>query len=179
MSRLRNDHDDEFLRRFVRHQQDLYAYILSLIPNIADAQDILQETAIALWTKAEEYRLDEAFMPWAARFAWFQVRKFRMYQARRGRHVIALSDDALAALAAERTEFEAVSADIAQNLQQCVEKLAAEDRLLLRQRYDLKASIRDVARESGIEPDHLYKRLGRIRQMLLDCVRRTTLEQPQ
>ena len=177
MSRL-SANDDEFLRRFVRHQQDLYSYILSLVPNIADAQDILQETAIALWTKADEYRLDEAFMPWAARFAWFQVRKFRMYQARRGRHVISLSDDALAALASERAEFAVFSSEIAKNLQQCVEKLADEDRLLLRQRYDLTTSIRDVARKSGIEPEHLYKRLGRIRQMLLDCVQRTSMEQP-
>ena len=85
------------MRRFVRCQQDLYAYILTLVPNVADAQDIFQETAIAIWGKADEYRLDEPFMPWASRFAWFQVRKFRMYQARRGRHVVALSDEALSA----------------------------------------------------------------------------------
>ena len=66
-----------------------------------------QETAIAIWGKADEYRLDEPFMPWASRFAWFQVRKFRMYQARRGRHVVALSDEALSALAVQRTAFEA------------------------------------------------------------------------
>ena len=71
---------DEFVRRFVRCQPDLYAYILTLVPNVADAQDILQETAIAIWAKADEYRLDEPFMPWASRFAWFQVRKFRMYR---------------------------------------------------------------------------------------------------
>ena len=102
---------DEFVRRFVRCQQDLYAYILTLVPNVADAQDILQETAIAIWGKADEYRLGEPFMPWASRFAWFQVRKFRMYQARRSRHVVALSDEALAALAVQRAAFEGSTAN--------------------------------------------------------------------
>jgi RNA polymerase sigma-70 factor, ECF subfamily len=166
--------DDEFVRCFVRHQQDLYAYILTLVPNIADAQDILQETALALWSKADEYRLDEPFMPWAARFAWFQVRKFRMYQARRHRHVVALSDAAVAALAADRAEFEGTAADRAPILDQCVEKLADDDRLLLSERYDLRVSIREVAKRRGVEPDRLYKRLRWIRQTLLDCINQTS-----
>lgn len=165
--------NDEFVRRFVRCQQDLYGYILSLVPNIADAQDILQETAIALWAKADEYRVDEPFMPWAARFAWFQVRKFRMYQARRHRHMIALSDEAVTALASDRGDFDETSVDRDVTLQECVEKLADDDRLLLRQRYDLTVSIREVAQVRGVEPGQLYKRLARIRQMLLDCIGHT------
>lgn len=168
--------DDEFVRRFVRCQQDLFAYILSLVPNLADAQDVLQETAIALWSKADEYRREEPFMPWAARFAWYQVRKFRMYQARKHRRQIALSDEAVAALAAERMEPNAPSGDRSSTLQQCVEKLADDDRQLLEQRYDLRVSIREVAQDRGIEPAQLYKRLGRIRQALLDCVHRASGE---
>jgi RNA polymerase sigma-70 factor, ECF subfamily len=172
--------NDEFVRRFVRCQQDLYSYILTLAPNTADAQDILQETAVALWAKADEYNQDEPFMPWAARFAWFQVRKFRMYQARRHRHVIVLSDAAVAALAADRAYFDESVAGRGQVLQQCVEKLLADDRLLLRQRYDLKISIREVAQQRGVEPGLLYKRLGRIRQTLLSCINDTISgSQPQ
>jgi RNA polymerase sigma-70 factor (ECF subfamily) len=168
--------NDEFLRRFVRHQQDLYAYILSLVPNIADAQDILQETSVALWAKADEYRMADPFMPWAARFAWFQVRKFRLYQARHRKHVIALSESALEALVSERMQF-APGENVANNLQHCVDKLAETDRKLLHQRYALKDSIRDVALKAGVDPEQLYKRLGRIRQLLIDCIHRTSLEQ--
>ncbi len=162
------------MRRFVRCQQDLYAYILTLVPNVADAQDILQETAIAIWGKADEYRLEEPFMPWACRFAWFQVRKFRMYQARRGRHVIALSDEALSALAAQRTAVEASLAGRERRLQECVDKLDEADRSLLERRYAEKGSIRQLARQSGVDAAQLYKRLGRNRQMLLDCIYQTT-----
>jgi RNA polymerase sigma-70 factor, ECF subfamily len=171
--------DDEFVRRFVRCQQDLYAYILTLVPNTADAQDILQETCLALWSKADEYRLDEPFMPWAARFAWFQVRKFRMYQARRHRHVIALSDEAIASLAADRAAFDTTTAERVPYLQQCMEKLADDDRLLLRQRYDLQASIRQVAELRGVEPGYLYKRLRFIRQSLLNCINQASEDRPE
>ena len=164
---------DEFVRRFVQSQQDLYGYILSLVPNTTDAQDILQETAVALWAKVEEYDLDAPFMPWAIQFAWQQVRKFRLYQARRHRHVISLSDDAVAALEADRATFDALAADRGQTLQDCMTKLLDDDRLLLRERYDLKLSMREAAKQRGVEPNHLYKRLGRIRQTLLDCINNT------
>ena len=118
-------------------------------------------------------------MPWAARFAWFQVRKFRMYQARRHRHVVTLSDEAIAALAADRAEFEGLAADRAPILEQCVEKLADDDRLLLSERYDLRASIREVARRRGVEPGHLYKRLRYIRQTLLDCINQSFEERSE
>ncbi len=168
--------NDEFVRRFVRCQQDLYAYILSLFPNPAEAQYILQETAVALWAKADQYEMDEPFMPWAARFAWNQVRKFRLYQARRHRHVIPLSDEAVEALAADRIEFDATAPTRGQILQECVEKLIDDDRLLLRERYDLQISMREAAQQRGVEPTILYKRLGRIRHALLDCINDTIAE---
>jgi hypothetical protein len=32
----------EFLRLFVRHQQEIYAYILTLVPNVHDADYLFQ-----------------------------------------------------------------------------------------------------------------------------------------
>jgi DNA-directed RNA polymerase specialized sigma24 family protein len=115
-------------------------------------------------------------MPWASRFAWFQVRKFRMYQARRRRHVVALSDEALEALSAERQAFEP-AAGRGPLLEECVKRLAEADRLLLRQRYDSRTPIREIARLSGVEPAQLYKRLERIRRTLLDCVNQAAPEE--
>ncbi len=33
----------DFLRLFVRHQQEIYAYILTLVPHVHDADDLFQE----------------------------------------------------------------------------------------------------------------------------------------
>ena len=69
------------------------------------------------------------------------------------------------------------AADRGAMLQQCVEQLIDDDRLLLRQRYDRQVSIRKVAQDRGVEPGQLYKRLARIRQMLLDCIDQTVDQQ--
>jgi len=33
----------DFLKLFVRHQQEIYAYILTLVPNVHDADDVFQD----------------------------------------------------------------------------------------------------------------------------------------
>ena len=63
-----------------------------------------------------------------------------------------LSDDALAALAAERSAFDGFTASRDAILQQCVDKLASDDRLLLHCRYGEKASVRRFAKERGSRP---------------------------
>src|SRR5262249_38382853 len=38
-----------FLRLFLQHERRLYAYILTLLPNRADADDVLQEVSLVMW----------------------------------------------------------------------------------------------------------------------------------
>ena len=51
----------EFLSRVPRAQRSLYAFILTLVRQAADAEDVLQETNVVLWRKAGEYRPDSGF----------------------------------------------------------------------------------------------------------------------
>jgi DNA-directed RNA polymerase specialized sigma24 family protein len=41
--------EDQFLRLFVQAEPALLRAIMSLVPNQADARDVLQETAAVLW----------------------------------------------------------------------------------------------------------------------------------
>jgi RNA polymerase sigma-70 factor, ECF subfamily len=43
--------------------------VAPLVPNVADAEDIVQQTAIALWEKFDAYDPAQPFTPWACRFA--------------------------------------------------------------------------------------------------------------
>jgi RNA polymerase sigma-70 factor (ECF subfamily) len=62
-------------------------------------------------------------------------------------------------------------------LQECVDKLDEADRSLLERRYAEKGSIRQFARQLGVDAAQLYKRLGRIRQVLLDCIGQTAADE--
>ena len=60
---------EQFVRHFAGAEHEIYRYVLALVPNGSDAQDIVQETAVALWRKFDEYNPNEPFIPWACRFA--------------------------------------------------------------------------------------------------------------
>lgn len=42
---------------------------MGIRPHVADAEDIVQQTALALWEKFDAYDSSQAFTPWACRFA--------------------------------------------------------------------------------------------------------------
>ena len=60
----------QFMMQFARHEHDLFRYVLTLLPNWNDAQDVMQETAAALWQKFDQYDPGRPFLPWACQFAY-------------------------------------------------------------------------------------------------------------
>ena len=44
-----------FLSLFLRSEREIFRYVAVLVPNVADAEDIVQQTAIALWEKFDAY----------------------------------------------------------------------------------------------------------------------------
>src|SRR5205807_7021283 len=58
-----------FLSLFLRSEREVYRYVAALVPNVADAEDIVQETALSLWEKFDAYDPSHPFTPWACRFA--------------------------------------------------------------------------------------------------------------
>jgi RNA polymerase sigma-70 factor (ECF subfamily) len=166
----------EFAARYAAVQRTLYAYLFTLVPNAADADDVMQETAAALWTKADEYDPDQPFLNWAMTFARFQAMKFRKYSARHRSRTVALSDAVVDALA-DTDEF--AWNDMtrrAKALEGCLAKLQARDQELVQSRYCQGSSIHAVAGHDERLAARLYKRLQRIRQLLADCIRHRLAE---
>jgi len=71
-----------FMRLFMANQRNIYAFILSLVPNWADADDLMQETATVMWTKFGEFELGTNFLSWGMKVAYFEVLKFRKQRQR-------------------------------------------------------------------------------------------------
>lgn len=163
--------NEEFAWRYAGVQKVLYAYIFSLIPNANDADDVMQETAAALWAKAGDYDPEQPFLNWALTFARFQSLKFRKYSARHRARTAALSDEAFQALASLSEIPGKADVRRQQALEQCLNSLADGDLQLVRQRYEAKVSIHQVAGNDERIAARLYKRLQRIRRSLGDCIR--------
>jgi RNA polymerase sigma-70 factor (ECF subfamily) len=159
---------ESLVDQLTRHQSSLFHYILSLIPDRAAAEDILQETNLVLWRKAAEFDPTLPFMPWACRIALFQVKAHRRDQAR-DRHVF--DDDVLDQLAGEApTSADPRPLEIA--LRDCLGRLPAKQRDLILARYQPGASVDSLAESIGLTANALSQSLFRIRRALAECLDR-------
>src|SRR5262249_46772274 len=135
-----------FVRLLLQHQNDLLRHILPLVGCLDDAQDVLQETATALWRKFHQYDRQQPFLPWAKRFARNEV---LMHHRKRRRYTF-LTEELIERLAERQSQHEQQAQRRRQALQDCVEKLPEADRLLLDQRYaELGATIQQLAAKIG------------------------------
>ena len=65
-----------FLSLFLRSEREIFRYVAVLVPNVTDAEDIVQQTAMALWEKFDAYDPGQPFTPWACRFALNKARQW-------------------------------------------------------------------------------------------------------
>ena len=138
--------------------------------NLADAEDVLQQTGLISWRKFDEFPVGGEFEPWACRIALYEARNF-LKTKRRSR--IRFSDEFLDAVA----DAHAARADIHQSrleaLAACMDKLPGADRELIELCYAGAGSIKQAAEEIGRPVGGVYKSLERIRDVLMNCINRT------
>ncbi len=63
----------QFTRHFAEAEGAMKAFAYSLVPNRADAEDVIQETLKSLWEHFDDYDPTRPFLPWANRFVYRQV----------------------------------------------------------------------------------------------------------
>jgi len=84
----------QFLSLFLRSEQEIFRYVAALVPNTTDAEDIVQQTALALWEKFDAYDPALPFTPWACRFARNKTHKWIEWRQRwQGLLALGLAED--------------------------------------------------------------------------------------
>ena len=161
-----------FLRLFLQNQRRLYAYILTLLPNRADADDILQEASLVLWDKFDENNPPDNFAAWGCRIAYFKILDFLKKSQRSRVHFSQAMLERIGETAVEQAEALQLEERRAA-LARCIEKLRANDRHLLAQRFAEGATTQSTAAKVGRSVEAVYKALSKIRHALFDCVTRS------
>jgi RNA polymerase sigma-70 factor (ECF subfamily) len=165
-----NNRHDLFVRLFAAHEHQVYGYIVSLVGRFTDADDVMQETAVALWQMFDSFEEGTSFVDWACRVAYFRVLEFRR-KTHRDRHQFGKDWlEQFASVAAKQVEGMNAMRDA---LAICLEKLREPDRQLVRLCYEQGTTIADAAERIGRPTGAVYKSIARIRRVLFDCVRRT------
>ena len=156
-----------FLSLFLRSEREVFRYVATLIPNVADAEDIVQQTAIALWEKFDAYDPTQPFTPWACRFA---LNKTRQWIERRQRWQALLAGGLAEELAQRREELRPELEVRLKHLEGCIGRLPEEQRSIVEGYYYQRTGIEKVAENSGRTVEATYKALQRIRNALQMCV---------
>ena len=160
-----------FLRHYAESEVALHTFVRSLVPTRQVASEVMQDVILVLW---EKFDVAADFQGWAFGVAKNVALRHLRRQAR-DRHVFddvlvnQLADDAAALVPVHDAHREA--------LEHCLEKLPAAQRELVLTAYTKGTRMDDLAAQRGETAMAIYKKLHRIRQALLECVRRTLAQE--
>jgi RNA polymerase sigma-70 factor (ECF subfamily) len=165
---------DAFVRLLGQNQRRIFLYVMSMVPNWNDAEEIIQETNLVLWREFERFQPGTNFTAWACKVALHQVLAWRK-RVKRSR--LEFSPAFLEAVAEEATVAAELLEERSQCLARCIERLPADRRHLLKLRYSDGLAIDAIARQLARTEEAIYRALSRIRRMLNECVTRTQLQE--
>ena len=162
-----NAAQQRFLSLFLRSEREIFRYVAVLVPNVADAEDIVQQTALVLWEKFDAYDPSQPFTPWACRFA---LNKTRQWIERRQRWQALLEGGLAEELERRHEELRPELEVRLKHLEGCLGKLPEEQRILVEGYYYRRDGVEKLAESSGRTAAATYKMLQRIRQALQACI---------
>lgn len=163
----------EFLGLFTAHESTIHAYVRRLVPRREDALDVMQEVAIVLWKKFDQFEADGDFRRWALGVARFEVLAWRRNIARERERII-ISQETIELLARE-TEADADQLDLEREaiLQHCLNQLKSEQRSAIEAMYGNDSEDSStLADQFGKTLTGFYQWIYRIRQKLSKCAQR-------
>lgn len=160
----------EFLRLFVEHQKPIYAYILALVHQPTDAEDVMQNVVTLMWERFEEFEPGTNFGAWGVKIARLKILE---YHRNKKREFSFFSDELLDYLSQTACAKVESFDDRLKALQHCLMKLDEADRRLVQIRYEKGLSIKQIAGMLHRPLPGLYKVMGRIHRALLHCVEMT------
>lgn len=157
----------DFVRLMMLNERKLFSYILSLVPNWSDADEILQGTALRLWEGFDKYEEGTQFLAWARRVAYYEILSHRK---RSQRSRLIFSPELLQTLSEESQELDLEADERMDALKKCLDSLSKDSKKLLAMYYAEESKMEDVARQLGRTLAAAYQALYRVRLGLRNCI---------
>lgn len=157
----------EFTRLVITNQTRITAFILSMVPQRQDAEDILQDTLVEMWNQFGKFEQGSSFLAWGCTIAKYKTLN---HLRRKKNSRLSFSDELLEIIQNESIERMSVMEQRADNLKRCVKKLPARDAKLLRLRYEDDLTFRKIAELYGHSHQAVCKAMSRIHSQLVSCI---------
>jgi RNA polymerase sigma-70 factor, ECF subfamily len=165
----RGESQREFVVLLTKHERMIYGYVLSLVPNLADADEIVQETCLRLWDEFDKYIPGSSFAAWSLTVAHYEVLTWRK---RVSRSKLVFDDSLIELIGKEREIVERSLGPRQEALADCLQELTENNRRLIAECYGAGRKIKEVAAKMEKTEASVYKALERIRGALHQCIER-------
>lgn len=172
----------EFVRLLNAGHRRLLAYLVSILGNRHDAEDVLQRASVTLWKKFDTFTIEPAasaeeqlaqFQAWASTVAFYEAKNFQRAAIRSRLY---FSDSLMEILAQERA-IDLAQVDVRHAaLETCLASLDPAAMQLVEAAYLEEGSLTALAEKLGRAPQTLYNKLNGIRKLLAQCVERRLAE---
>ena len=152
----------------------LLGFLMVMLGNRADAEDVLQRASLTLWRKFADFVPGSDFFAWGSTIAFYEAKNFQRLALRSPLH---FDDELLSKMAEERGRDLAEREIRLAALERCISEVDPVGRELVKEFYLKSTSIESLAKQLGKAPQTLYNKLNTLRRLLADCVtQRMSLE---
>lgn len=156
-----------FVELLTPNYYKIHSFILMLVPNKTDAEDILQSAITYMWEHFNDFEPGTNFLSWA-----FTVSKYQVltYRKKKQRSIIHFSEEAIRLIESENQRLSHEIDVRLDTLNECMKKLHSRDLTFIKKRFESKTTVIDLASKFQISVNVAYKRLARIKSLLLKCI---------
>ncbi len=158
----------QFIHLMTTAQMNIYSYIMSIVGNANDADDIMQNTSSYMWEQFSKFRTDTDFVSWGNSIAYYKIKEFRKLKNRQQ-----LSDEAMDIIHKKaQNNLSDVNIYI-ENLNKCLSKLPAFDLSIIKLHYESGHSVKQISARINKTVQAVYLRLSKIQGILSRCIKRS------
>jgi RNA polymerase sigma-70 factor (ECF subfamily) len=161
--------EKKFIEGFLACQDDIKAFVRSLVRDHAAADELFQDIALTMWEKFDTYDSDRPFGAWVRGIA---LNKVLQYRGKSRRTPIPFSPEAIEAVLDAYEVRQQRAHPALDALERCLKPLPQKSLEMLSMRYGQSWTVREIAEAIGSNIAAVHKALARLRSRLLDCVQR-------
>lgn len=152
---------------WMQAQPVIASYIRVGVRDQQYAEDLLQETALAVARSFDQFDIDRPFLPWAMAIA---RNKIIDYHKGKGKSHLCFSSDLMSQLSAEFEDNGGVVNDYIESLHHCMDRLAKTAQVAIELRYVRSLSYAQIGERIGRSTAGVANLLLRTRATLMKCI---------
>ncbi|MCM8526131.1 MAG: sigma-70 family RNA polymerase sigma factor [Lentisphaeraceae bacterium] len=166
---MSTDPTEEYLKLLAEHEYAIKVYIITMIPRLSDADDLMQDVRLTMWKKFNTFELGTNFKAWALQIAYYRIMDFRKRKGRENKKLM-FTDEFYDAVEEAGKKLNSEDNTKRQSLQNCVGNLQEQHRQIISMRYKERLSIESIAERMGRTVTATYRVISRIRASLKKCI---------